>query len=138
MGPSYNHSYLQAKLSNLLFNFEDYLVLSELTLEIDNKDYIPDVVLYPKRPIDWLNDTIKMTEMPLLAIEILSPTQSTQEVIDKFKIYFQSGVKSCWLVQPIANIVMVFSGPDQAKTFAQNKVVDEVLNLTLAINDIFL
>lgn len=138
MGPSYNHSYLQARLSNLLFNFEDYLVLSELTLEIDNKDYIPDVVLYPKQPIDWLNDTIKMTEMPLLAIEILSPTQSVQEVIDKFKIYFQAGVKSCWLVQPVANIVMVFSGPNKAKTFAQNKVVDEILNLTLSVNDIFL
>jgi len=37
--PSFIHSYVQAKLVNILFRFDQYNIHSELTLTINNKDY---------------------------------------------------------------------------------------------------
>ena len=78
-----------------------------------------------------------MSEMPLLAIEILSPSQGTQEIIDKFGIYFQSGIKSCWLVEPVTNAVIVFSSYEEGKTFTDGEIIDEVLDIRIPIKDVF-
>ena len=84
-----------------------------------------------------LQDIIRMWEMPLLAIEIVSPKQSVFDITEKFKIFFELGVKSCWLVEPITGIITVFSSPDRAKTFTTGEVGDEVLDIRLPIGDIF-
>jgi Uma2 family endonuclease len=75
MGPSINHSYIQVKLASLLNNLTQYSVFSELTLDIDGKEYVPDLCIYPQRKFDPLNDLIRIKEIPLLILEILSPTQ---------------------------------------------------------------
>ena len=78
---SFNHSYLQTKLAVLLFSLDDYMALTELSLDVSGledeflqakfKDSIkPDVSVYAKRPLDVTDDILKMLEMPLLAIEI--------------------------------------------------------------------
>lgn len=136
MSPSLNHAYIQISLGAELRRLKKHSVFSELTLEID-KDYIPDICLYSKREINLLQDIPKMTEMPLACIEILSPTQTISELMDKFKVYFEAGVKSCWLVIPIARAVVVLSGPDKAETFATGEVVDNVLDIRLPIKDVF-
>lgn len=41
-----------------------------------------------------------MTEIQLLAVEILSTSQTIKGSTDKFKIYFGAGVKSCWFIEP--------------------------------------
>ena len=137
MAPSYNHAYLQAKLIGALLKFEKYSVFSELTLTIDKNDYVPDICVYPARPINWLHDITKMSEMPLLAIEILSPSQGTQAVIDKFGIYFQAGIKSCWLVAPVTNAVIVFSSYEEGKTFTDGEIIDNELKIKIPIKNIF-
>jgi Uma2 family endonuclease len=137
ISPSYNHGYVQAKLARAFLELKKYAVVSELTLTIEGKDYVPDIVLYPSRPISWVNDASKMSDMPLLAAEILSPTQSAQEIIDKFKIYFQAGVRSCWLIEWVPNVVMVFSAPDTMRSFFEGDIVDQTLELSLPIKEIF-
>jgi len=81
---SLNHSYIQANLAWLLQTLKIYSVFTELSLNIGQLDLSdceslkneakPDVCIYPKMSIDCSRDIIKMSEMPLLAIEILSPT----------------------------------------------------------------
>ncbi|MCP4350944.1 MAG: Uma2 family endonuclease [Desulfobacterales bacterium] len=79
MSPSYHHAYIAVNLSTALHSLKKYSVFSELTLQIEEKDYIPDICLYPKRKINYAaGDIIKMTEMPLMAAEILSPSQGSQ------------------------------------------------------------
>ncbi len=136
MSPSYNHAYTHARLIAELSKNESHSVFSELALDI-GKDYIPDISLYPKRKIDWLNDEVKVSEMPLLAIEILSPTQGSKELIDKFKVYFEAGIKSCWLVIPVARSIIVCTAPDRSTTFSDRDVVDKTLGLNLPIKAIF-
>ena len=91
MSPSYPHAYVSGKIIARLHQFEQYSVFSELTLQLD-KDYIADVCLYPKRPINFAaGDIIKVTEMPLLIVEVLSPTQGIQEILDKFAKFLRPG-----------------------------------------------
>ena len=139
---SRNHSYLQIKLGALLLGLDKYLVLSEISLdssalETNTKEMRPDLALYPKLTIDFLQDEIRMQTMPLLVIEILSPRQSIDEILEKFRGYFKLGVQSCWLVLPPLKSVSVFSSPNQEQTFSQGEVVDDVLNIRMTVEKIF-
>jgi Uma2 family endonuclease len=138
MSPSYHHAYLSSNLIAVLHRLKNYSVFSELTIQIEGKDYVPDVCLYPKKPINFASsDIIKMTELPLLAIEVLSPTQGTQEVIDKFKIYFAAGIKSCWLIIPPAQTIVVYNTEENAKTFNRGHLIDEKMSIRVSLKAIF-
>jgi Uma2 family endonuclease len=139
---SRNHSYLQMKLGALLLGLEQYMVLSEISLDSSSlegnaKDMRPDLALFPQLKIDFLQDEIRMQTMPLLVIEILSPRQSIDEILEKFRAYFKLGVQSCWLVLPPLKSVSVFSSPNQEQTFSQGELVDNALNIRLAVESIF-
>jgi len=138
MSPSYHHAYIAGNMITAFNSLKKYSVFSELTLQIDGKDYIPDVCLYPKRKINYIaGDTIRMSEMPLLAAEILSPSQGSQEVLDKFRIYFGAGIKSCWLVVPISLSIIVYSEIEKAKAFYMGDIVDSIFDIHLPIDSIF-
>lgn len=139
---SRNHSYLQIKLGSLLLALEQYMVLSDISLDtgaldMNSKEMRPDLALYPKQTIDFLQDEIRMQTMPMLIVEILSPRQSIDEILEKFRCYFKLGVQSCWLVLPPLHTVSVFSAPNKEKTFSQGELVDEALGIRLAVETIF-
>lgn len=137
MSPSFNHSCIQVALSAALFNLKQYTVLSELSIEIEGKEYVPDVCLYSKRKIDFFEDVLRMTEMPLLAVEILSPSQVIQELTSKIKVYLNAGVQSCWLVIPSTCTVTVYNDLEKVNSYGQGQIVDEKLNIRLELKDIF-
>ena len=139
---SRNHSYLQMKLGALLLGLEQYMVLSEISLdscglENNTKEMRPDLALYPQQSIDFLQDEIRMQTMPLLVIEILSPRQSIDEILEKFRAYFELGVKSCWLVLPPLQSVSVFSAANKEQTFSQGELVDDALNIQFSLKKVF-
>ncbi|OAD19425.1 hypothetical protein THIOM_004940 [Candidatus Thiomargarita nelsonii] len=80
-----------------------------------------------------------MPEMPLLAIEILSPRQGINDILAKFEAYFSFGVKSCWLVIPANESITVYSKPDVFRLFDTNDtdIVDEVMDIHLPIQKVF-
>jgi Uma2 family endonuclease len=144
---SYNHSYLQTRLGKLL-DSDKYTAFSDLSLDVSTFDLSqfkfsvkeelkPDVCLYPKRKFHRPNDILKMSEMPLLAIEILSPKQGSYDILEKFKVYFALGIKSCWLVEPAIETVAVYSSLDKRINFVRDKVVDDILGIQLPIVEIF-
>ncbi len=137
MSPSLNYSYYQTNASYTLKNQKKFSVFTELSLQIEGKEYIPDVCVYPPMKINRNRDILRMTEMPLLAIEILSPTQGTKEIIDKFEVYFANGIKSCWLIEPATSTITVYNSLDKSKTFLEGEVIDTVLGLNIAISEIF-
>ena len=137
MSPSLHHAYVSGNIIATLHALEEYSVFSELALQLD-KDYVADVCLYHKRSINFAaGDVVKVTDIPLLIVEILSPTQGTQEILEKFAQYFQAGVQSCWLVIPVTQTVTVYSSMEYAKTFTEGDVIDSVLNIQLSIRTIF-
>lgn len=136
---SRNHSYLQTTLTVELFHLERFAVYSELSLDIAGKEYKPDLALYPPEvePEDFQDDIVRMTDMPLCAIEILSPRQFLESLTDKLKVYFPAGIQSCWLVIPNLRLVSVYSDIKTARTFTSGEVIDDQLNIRLPLARIF-
>jgi len=147
---SINHSIAQVRIASLLNNDARFTVMTELSLDISQHDFSqygikakdeikPDICLYPNT-IDWQDiDILKMKEMPLLAIEILSPSQSLETLKNKVYAYFALGVKSCWLAIPSIEAIDIYSKPKQHRTFTINdtKVIDEILEIHLPIQKVF-
>lgn len=145
---SFKHSAAQANLAFLLKRIGKYTVLTDLSLDISQADIsqfdintkeeiTPDVCIYLKRQRNLQNDILRMAEMPLLAIEVLSPKQEIYDILEKFKLYFSLGVQSCWLVTPSTRTVFVYSAPDRFVTFGTGEVIDEALGIQIPVEEIF-
>jgi len=151
---SLNHSTVQINLGGLLkFKCDKKLaVMSELSLDISQYDLSeyelgvkeelkPDVCAYIKRPVipKGKNDLVRVSQMPDLAIEILSPRQAIDYLVRKINAYFELGVKSCWLVIPSLDEVRVFSQPRAYKSFDLNhtEIVDEVMDISMPLANVF-
>ncbi len=134
---SYNHSGVQARLAGLLIGLGKYSVFTELSLEIDKTEYKPDISVYSKRGLSKPRDILKMTDMPLLAIEILSSRQAMDELIDKFEVYFNAGIQSCWLVEPAIEAITVYASLLDYQTYGTGEFNDKTLDIRLPIATIF-
>lgn len=145
---SFNHGYIQLRLGGLLDRLGPFTPVGELSLDVSGIDLnqfnlksktelIPDISLYPKRTLSRPTDIQRMTEMPLVAIEILSPRQGFDEILEKFKAYFALGIRSCWLVTPAINAISIYSDPTHWMTFTQGDVTDDVAGIRLALTEIF-
>ncbi|MCP4702526.1 MAG: Uma2 family endonuclease [Gammaproteobacteria bacterium] len=149
---SLNHSFIQAQLIGQLLKDERFTTLVELSLDINQTDLSqfgikakeelkPDVCIYPKKGVRFnkSRDVLRMPDMPLLAIEVLSPKQGIDDILTKFHAYFSLGVKSCWLVIPANESITVYSTPDDLKLFGRDdtEVVDEVADIHLPVQNVF-
>lgn len=138
MSPSYLHSYVQSNLIAAFKALSQFSLFSELSLEIQGKEYVPDLCLYAKRPVHFGGkDILRMTELPLLAVEIMSPSQTTQDAVLKIETYLQNGVKSCWLVFPASMTVTVYASIEAFQIFRSGEVHDAGLDIRLPLDVIF-
>ncbi len=150
--PSKNHSLAVGRISGLLFNDERFTVMPELSLDMTQielsqygltakDELIPDICLYSgEDDIEFSDfDELKIKQIPLLAIEVLSPPQAINEIIAKFHAYFALGIKSCWLVTPVTKSITIYSEPGQPKTYDinDNEIIDDVINIRLPTQKIF-
>ena len=139
--PTLNHAYVQ---KNLLVGLDyryrkTHTVLSELNLTMPHRpDTVPDIAISPKLQIDFLHDVTSMTQMPLTVIEIVSPSQSNDDILAKFERYFRAGVQSCWLVLPSFKAISVYSAIGKYQFFTDDTTLtDPVTGIELPLNDIF-
>jgi Uma2 family endonuclease len=138
--PSLNHARIQASLVWLLTTTyrKEYDILSELTIDFPVKPAVPDVCIYPVTPADWQNDVIKRVDIPLLAIEILSPRQIFDDIIDKIqKIYFPAGMSSVWVVLPSVQSVMIFTPNAKPQMFTSGIMHDAASGFEVDLDKIF-
>ncbi|GAK49064.1 hypothetical protein U14_00282 [Candidatus Moduliflexus flocculans] len=136
MSPSFYHSAIMAVVASVINNLRRFRAFTELTIVIGDKDYTPDISVYPWKKVDYYSgDIIKMKELPLLAIEILSPTQGAQELFDKAKIYLQAGIQSVWIVQPLAHTISVLN--HQETKHYHEGMIQDITGITLNIATIF-
>jgi Uma2 family endonuclease len=152
--PSKKHSMAQTNLTGMLYNDDRFTTFVELSLDassidlsqfgVKNQDeVIPDISVYLEPPPDHDDpgdDEVRVTKMPDLAIEVLSPTQAINDLLKKIKAYFAFGIKACWLVIPSLDEVRVFSQPRSYKTFdtqRDTEVIDEVMDIHLPIQKVF-
>lgn len=136
--PSFNHGLVQA---NIIFALKQaygrtHTVVAEVTLETDPVS-VPDVALYPKRHPDWLHDEVRVAEIPLLVVEILSPSQSVTELMEKAQRYFQAGVRSYWMAIPTHRIIAVHNPGVPPTVFTTGPITDPASEISVTIEDIY-
>ncbi|CAD5910235.1 Uma2 family endonuclease [Planktothrix agardhii] len=106
--PSLNHSYVCLQLLKQLIINDDIVPLPELTLDIAN-GLTPDISVFPKNQIqpNFFQDISKFPEKPVLAIEVVSSSQTIQEMLQKAQLLVSEGVKTVWTVEPYSQTVFV-------------------------------
>ncbi len=159
--PSLNHALVQARLVRLI-DESRFVPLTELSLDLafhahkmtesllnslgPSRELKPDICLYDAHDtnIDIIDvgesdDLMRVAKEPLLAIEILSPSQGTRDIFVKFRAYFAMGVKSCWLVDPAMKMIDVFSTATDSNIYdmSDEQVIDKNLNIQLPMLKIF-
>ncbi|MDX2304705.1 MAG: Uma2 family endonuclease [Microscillaceae bacterium] len=137
--PSKNHGLIQSNLTGLLFASyrKTYSFPTELTLHLGEKDYVPDICIYPKMTFNGRQDEIRMTEVPITAIEIISPTQGQEEIMKKFETYFAHGVQSCWFVQTLTDSISIFLPDNQVLVFHQEILSDPTSRIAVDLREVF-
>jgi Uma2 family endonuclease len=136
--PSQNHSYVQANLIGCLLQFRRFFrVHSELSLHLPTLRATPDICLFPYQEIDYRHDQITVSEPPILAIEILSPSQTLDMMMEEFDRYFENGVKSCWLVQPQLETVTVVHPNQKPRTYDAGVMEDAVVGIAIPMEEVF-
>ena len=138
--PSKHHAVIQGLIQGHLFTqyHQQYWILPELSILFDDIQKVPDLAIYDQDNFSREQEEIRTTQIPLCAIEILSPTQNINELIDKSVIYFQNGVKSYWLVVPVLKTIFVFYSEENYAAFLKDDVLkDKVLGIELDLKKIF-
>lgn len=136
--PSKNHGKLQFRIAKAISDNsgDRFDILTEVSLEL-SKPVTPDIAVFPAETSDWLDDEIKVKRAPLAVVELLSPTQGNQELIDKLDIYFEAGVQSCWIVIPRFRLINVFTTKHEYKAFMQGELRDEKLGIQIDLESVF-
>ena len=82
-------------------------------------------------------EEIKVSIPPITAIEIISPSQSQHELIDKCKKLLQYDVKSVWLLQPDVEIITLFLPGERPQSFDRGEFTDPVTGIAFNISEVF-
>jgi len=138
--PNLTHGSIQA---NLVFELKAayrnlYRIASEVTLATQPDGSTPDVLVYPLMPLGFGDEPAKRIDAPLLCIEIQSPSQSLEQMVEKTIIYFQFGVRSCWIVTPAVKGVFVYDRPGHYQFFHDTETLhDSIINIELPLTAVF-
>ena len=130
--PSLNHSYICLQILRQLLQNEKIDPLPELTLDIAN-GLTPDISIFPKEQVqpNFFHDVSKFQQLPVLAIEVISSSQTIQELLEKATQLVKSGVKTVWTVEPHSRSVFVTTQTEQ-KLFHNEVVENEGIKVDFA------
>ena len=138
--PSLNHGSIQANLGfELMTRYRQaYRFASEINIDVLGRIMVPDIGVFPRMDLDMAHDQIVALQLPLTTIEILSPTQALKELTDKARVYFQAGVKSCWIVLPDQQGVFIYSAPNEYEYFhGKDRLHDPATGIELELAPLF-
>lgn len=106
---TYNHSYICLEILTQLIPNQEIKPLPELTLDI-GKGIKPDISVFPKDLVpspNYLRDITRYNKMPVLAIEVISPSQDVQDLLDKADLLVKEGVKAVWTIEPFGRTIFI-------------------------------
>ncbi|MFZ4763727.1 MAG: Uma2 family endonuclease [Roseimicrobium sp.] len=136
--PSENHAAIQMNLGvEFIRRHPELRPHGELTLNIGGKPYTPDISVYPRKPLDLAHDVSRKKEPPLTVVEIFSPQQGSQEIMDKVDVYFAHGVKSCWIVSPPLHTIQIRTATGYVAQFGHGIATDPDTGLSVDVDAVF-
>ena len=136
--PNIIHGTIQTQISFLLKTIygDQFIFPNEISLATEPVT-TPDICIYPKRKLDIREAEARETEMPLTAIEILSPSQTIDFLqANAWDIYFPAGIKSAWIVLPQLKSNQLLTHNNQ-ELFHKSALKDPVTGITINVDKVF-
>lgn len=115
---------------------QKYTILPEIDIQLGRKKYVPDLAVFPKRPINRQRSA-SIKEAPILAIEILSPKQALDDLFTKAYTYFEHGTSVWWIVQPSIESVLVMQPHAKPRFITDGDIFDDSTDIRVNIAEIF-
>ena len=136
--PTSNHGVIEMRFGVQFCRDARFTTMAEVTLELTpGKPQTPDLSVYPCEPLDLRHDKIRRTDPPLLVVEIISPRQGLDEVMEKIDSYLQNGVKSVWLVTPPLREVTIFLPDGSQQSYHGGVVRDPAIGIAAGLDAVF-
>ena len=135
--PSNNHGAVQMNLGGEFLKHREFRVISELSLLLGERDFVPDLSIYRREPLDLRHDQVRRTDPPLVAVEIYSPTQGSLEIMEKVDAYLAAGVLSVWVVSPPIRNVTIFTPDGREHPFSAGVATDPAIGVTADLAVVF-
>ncbi len=112
--PNKGHQSIQNRLQSLLQRLagERYIVHMEMAFRPapENEVWVADVGCISRERDDATGDDEYLMGAPELVIEVLSPTNTVNEINDKMFICMANGCNSFWVIDPKHQLVSVTQG----------------------------
>jgi Uma2 family endonuclease len=84
----------------------DRVVESPIDVVLDNHNvYQPDLLVLPRAP----RSDARYAGMPVLVVEVLSPTTARLDRVRKRRRYLEGGVEEVWLVDRVSETIEVYT-----------------------------
>ncbi len=115
--PAYKHNRVLGRVFNRLTNYLDANQLGEALISENlyalspSTRRSPDVAVILGNRHEELKDAKVIHIIPDIAVEVLSPSETSTMIHRKLKQYFQAGVKEVWLINPQDMTVEIWTGP---------------------------
>ncbi len=123
------HGRVGVRLSATLFNFVDAHNLGvvygpDTTFKVGEDDRLPDVSFVALDRIPEDGDPEGLWDIaPDLAVEIVSPNDIYQKLMNKVFDYLDAGVKEVWLVSPESKTVAIYYSFTDVKILTESDVL---------------
>ena len=135
--PGYNHSIAQSNFMSLLYNSKDFRAFSELNLDLKGWRCVPDICVFPRREAVLQQDITWVTEAPLMAVEIFSPSQTLEHMQERVSRLLDGGVKSVWLLMPAVHVASIFQQGLPPLSATQGQLTDPATGLGVDVDALF-
>lgn len=97
--PSNKHGRYQFKIGWVLSSqIPGGTVITECCIQTDDGVQVPDVVWCSQEFVQKYGDETPFPEAPEICVEVVSPSNTMQQMQAKMMRYFHRGAKECWLV----------------------------------------
>jgi Uma2 family endonuclease len=111
--PSRSHASIVFALAYLLETHLRQHHLGQLYLDTDvifsrNTARRPDIAYFPNPTLALMTQD-RLTAVPTLCVEVLSPSNEDDDRINKFHLYQSSGVAHYWIVDPAARTLQAYT-----------------------------
>ena len=135
--PGYNHSLVQSNIIEMLRKDRAFRVFSELNLELNGWRSVPDICVFQRGSGLLMEDVAWVQTAPLMAVEIISPTQTMEEMMAKVNRLVAEGVGSVWLVIPALQVVTIFQKGHPPLSASHGTLTDPATGIAVEVSALF-
>jgi len=135
--PGYQHARTQARFIKQLPADGPYEALSELNVELNGWRCVPDVCILPRGKGLLSEDTPWVKETPLMTVEIISPSQTMDEMMTKVNRLLKEGVPAVWLIIPEVRVVTIFQKGQMPLSATHGTLTDPATGIAIEVSELF-